>query len=291
MIEGIIIKGIGGLYYVKTDKELYKCKARGLFRKKKIKPLVGDVVLIELNEIDDMGYIMEIKNRDSVLIRPAVSNVNQVIIVFAVKDPLPNLWLLDRFLLLSEIENINPIICFNKIDLVDEDKLKYLNNVYEKSGYKIINTSTQLIQGIEELKEVLKDKISVFAGPSGVGKSSLLNSIQPNLELKIGEISEKTKRGKHTTRSSELMELNFGGWIVDTPGFSSLDINFIEQDELENYFPEISDYGNDCRFNDCKHDKEPGCAVKNALEEKLISEERYNNYLMFLNEIKSFRRY
>ncbi|MBS4536105.1 ribosome small subunit-dependent GTPase A [Clostridium sp. D2Q-14] len=291
MLEGIIIKGIGGLYYVKTNEGLYKCKARGLFRKKKIKPLVGDRVIIELNEIDNMGYIMEIEDRDSVLVRPAVSNVNQVIIVFAVKDPFPNLWLLDRFLLLSEKENINPIICFNKIDLIDEDKLKHINGIYKDTGYKIINTSTKKIHGIEKLKKVLKDKISVFAGPSGVGKSSLLNFVQPNLKLKIGEISEKTKRGKHTTRSTKLMELNFGGWIVDTPGFSSLNIDFLEEDELESYFPEIVKYSGNCRFNDCKHDKEPSCAVKNAVEENLISKERYNNYLMVLNEIKNFRRY
>ncbi|MBS4539742.1 ribosome small subunit-dependent GTPase A [Clostridium sp. D2Q-11] len=291
MLEGIIIKGIGGLYYVKTDKGLYECKARGLFRKDKIKPLVGDKVLIELNDIDDMGYIMEIKERDTVLIRPPVANVNQVIIVFALKDPSPNLWLLDRFLILAEKENLDAVICFNKIDLLEKDELEKINNIYNNSGYEIINTSTKQEEGIEELKKVLKDKISVFAGPSGVGKSSLLNTIQPNLKLQTGEISEKTKRGKHTTRSSQLMELYFGGWVVDTPGFSSLDINFIEENELQDYFPEILEYSVDCKFNDCKHYKEPKCGVKDALEEGKISEERYNNYLMFLDEIKNFRRY
>lgn len=291
MIEGIIIKGIGGLYYVKTENQIYECKARGLFRKEKIKPLVGDKVLIELNEIDDMGYIMEIKKRDSVLLRPPVSNVNQVIIVFALKNPSPNLWLLDRFLLLAAKEKLDAVICFNKIDLLEKSETDNINSIYYNSGYKIINTSTKQLEGINELKEALQDKISVFAGPSGVGKSSLLNSIQPNLKLQTGEISEKTKRGKHTTRSSQLMELNFGGWVVDTPGFSSLDIDSIEEEELQDYFPEISEHSYDCRFNDCKHNKEPGCAVKKAIEEGNISEERYNNYLVFLDEIKNFRRY
>lgn len=291
MIEGIIIKGIGGLYYVSTKEEIVKCKARGLFRKENIKPLVGDNVLIELNDIDDMGYIMEIKKRENELIRPPVANVNQSIIVFALKDPEPNLWLLDRFLLLSEKENLKAVIVFNKTDLISEEKLQAVYDVYKSTGYRIIKTSAIEDKGIDELKEVLKNRISVFAGPSGVGKSSLLNSIEPHLELKIGDISDKTKRGKHTTRSSSLLTLSFGGFVVDTPGFSSLDLNFIDENELEEFFPEIYESGIDCRFNDCKHNKEPGCNVKIELEEGNISRGRYENYLSFLEEIKNSRRY
>lgn len=291
MIEGIIIKGIGGLYYVSTNERIIECKARGLFRKEKIKPLVGDNVLIDLNDIDDMGYIMEIKKRETELIRPPVANVNQSIIVFALKDPNPNLWLLDRFLLLSEKEKLKAVIVFNKTDLISEEKLQSIYEVYRNTGYKIIKTSTKSMSGINELKQILKNRISVFAGPSGVGKSSLLNAIEPNLELKIGDISDKTKRGKHTTRSSSLLELSFGGFVVDTPGFSSLDLNFINEDELEIFFPEIYENSMECKFNDCKHNKEPGCNVKKKLEEGNISKERYENYLSFLEEIKKSRRY
>lgn len=234
---------------------------------------------------------MEIKKRETELIRPPVANVNQSIIVFALKDPNPNLWLLDRFLLLSEKEKLNAVIVFNKTDLVSKEKLESIYDVYKNTGYKIINTSTKSCSGIDGLKEVLKNKISVFAGPSGVGKSSLLNSIEPNLELKIGDISDKTKRGKHTTRSSSLLELSFGGFVVDTPGFSSLDLSFIKEDELEGFFPEIYENSMNCKFSDCKHNKEPGCNVKFELESGNISKERYNNYLLFLEEIKKLRRY
>lgn len=291
MVKGIIIKGISGLYYVKSKNKLYKCKARGLFRKQKIKPLVGDKVYIDIDDSDDTGYIMEIENRENKLIRPPVANVNQAIIVFSVKDPEPNLWLLDRFLLLAERENLESVICFNKIDLVDKEYINFLNKIYNKAGYEVLNTSTKNNNGILKAKEVLKNKISVFAGPSGVGKSSLLNSIQPNLSLKTGDISEKTKRGKHTTRSTELLELDFGGWVVDTPGFSSLKIDYLNKDNLYLYFKEIRKYSDDCKFNDCKHDKEPGCKVKEALKNNEISKERYENYLKFLKEIQSLRRY
>jgi len=291
MIEGIIIKGIGGLYYVDTDKGVFECKARGLFRKEKIKPLVGDNVLIDLNDIDNTGYIMEIKSRNTELIRPPVANVNQSIIVFSLKNPKPNLWLLDRFLILSEKEKLNAIIVFNKVDLVSDDLVKSISKIYENTGYKIIKTSTKSKEGINDLKEILKDSISVFAGPSGVGKSSLLNEIEPDLKLQTGDISTKTKRGKHTTRSSSLLELSFGGFVVDTPGFSSLDLSFIKEENLEIFFPEMNEESLYCKFNDCKHNKEPGCSVKKSVKEGKISEERYENYLSFLSEIKKSRRY
>ncbi|WP_425448967.1 ribosome small subunit-dependent GTPase A [Dethiothermospora halolimnae] len=291
MLEGIIIKGVGGLYIVKVKDELYECKARGLFRKKKITPLIGDKVLIQSDDLNKTGYIMEICDRESQLIRPPVANVNQAIIVFAIGAPEPNLWLLDRFLLLAKHQDLDITICINKFDLDENGKINGITDIYEKAGYNIIKTSTKTGEGIEELAKVLENKITVFAGPSGVGKSTLLNKIQPNLELRTGQISKKTKRGKHTTRHTELMELNNGGWVLDTPGFSSLDINFIIEEELDYYFPEIYKWKDFCKFRGCKHRKEPKCEVKAMVESGDISESRYENYLMFLKEIEDNRRY
>lgn len=291
MLKGVIIKSIGGFYYVKVDGKIHECRARGLFRKNKIKPLVGDNVAIRIEKNSEMGYIEEVFERSSELIRPPVANINQVVIVFSIKNPNPNLWLLDRFLLLSEFNSLDIIICINKIDLASENELNNVSNVYSKLGYKVINTSCKHKIGINELKNVLKGKTTVFAGPSGVGKSSLLNQVQADLKLKTGEISSKTNRGKHTTRCTELMQLQFGGWVLDTPGFSSLDINFINEDSLGDYFIEIKKYSRNCRFSGCKHIKEPDCAIKRCVGNGQISKERYNNYKSFLEEIRKKRRY
>lgn len=291
MLEGIITKGIGGFYYVKVGKITYECRARGLFRKQNIKPQVGDRVLIRADEHDKTGYVEEIFDRTTELIRPAVSNVNQAIIVFAIRNPDPNLWLLDRFLLLASSQNLDAVICINKIDLAKEGELDNIYNIYKNTGYKIITTSTEEDLGIDELREVLKDKITVFAGPSGVGKSTLLNMVQPNLKLETGEISEKNKRGKHTTRHTELIELEIGGFVLDTPGFSSLDLTFLTEDALAEHFPEIDEVGHLCRFNGCRHLKEPGCRVKEDVENGEISQSRYDNYVMFFKELIDSRRY
>lgn len=289
MLEGIIVKGIAGFYYVKVDDKVYECRARGLFRKKKLTPLVGDKVEISISEIDNTGYVLDIKKRDTELFRPPVANVDQAVIVFAAKNPEPNLWLLDRFILLAEHNNLKVNIVINKIDIVNENELYKISNIYKNIGYKVIETSNFNSQGIDELKVILKDKITVFAGPSGVGKSTLLNTIQPNLKLKTGEISQKTKRGKHTTRHAELIELDLGGWVVDTAGFSSLDINFIKEN-FSCYFIEFEKYSLNCRFNSCKHINEPDCAVKEAVDNGNISEERYKNYVKFIEEIKEGKR-
>ncbi|WP_066502953.1 ribosome small subunit-dependent GTPase A [Abyssisolibacter fermentans] len=291
MLDGIIMKGIGGFYYVKTDEGIYECRARGLFRKQKIKPLIGDKVCIEVTQGDKTGYIKEIKKRMNELIRPTVANVSQAVIVFAIKNPDPNLWLLDRFLLVAEEKGLNVLICINKIDLSNEKEISDIINIYEKAGYKVIVTSCKQHKGIEELKVCLKDNITVFAGPSGVGKSSILNSIQPKFELKTGDISQKTNRGKHTTRSAELMELSCGGLVVDTPGFSSLDISNIDENGLKEFYREIKKFGCNCRFNSCMHKNEPDCGVKEALEEGKISKERYESYLNLMDEISKRRRY
>ncbi len=292
MLEGIIIKGIGGFYYVKTDEGIYESRARGVFREEKITPLIGDKVKIRINPEDNTGYIEEIKNRKSQLLRPPVANVKQAIVVMSVKKPNINYWLLDRFLLSIEHEKLNAVICINKTDLITDSEKKEIKNIYEKIGYKVIFTSTVDNVGIDELEDVLKDGVTVLAGPSGVGKSSLLNVIQPDLKLETGVISSKTKRGKHTTRHVELLELDMGGYVLDTPGFSALDLGFINrEEELRNYFKEMKDVNYLCRFDSCLHDKEPDCEIKNRLGTGVISNSRYKNYLKFLNEIKNIRRY
>ncbi|MGF7057278.1 ribosome small subunit-dependent GTPase A [Brassicibacter mesophilus] len=291
MLEGIIIKGIGGFYYVNDGNTIYECRARGIFRKDKTTPLVGDKVQIRISSEDDTGYIEKIYDRSTELIRPPVANVNQAIIVFASKAPEPNLWLLDRFLLLASYQKLDVTVCINKSDLSSEDELENFANIYKKAGIDIIVTSCKNKTGIPELRELLKDKITVFAGPSGVGKSTLLNNIQADLKLQTGEISHKTNRGKHTTRHVELIELEIGGWVVDTPGFSSLDLDFLNEEDLEGYFDEINELKHLCKFTGCKHYKEPNCAVKSAVSNGDISESRYNNYLNFLHEIRDNRRY
>ncbi|WP_416198089.1 MAG: ribosome small subunit-dependent GTPase A [Sporanaerobacter sp.] len=292
MLEGIIVKGIGGFYYVKTSDGIYECRARGVFREKNITPLVGDKVIIREKTVDKTGYIEEILERKTELHRPPVSNVTQAVIVMSIKNPNPNLWLLDRFLLLAEKENLNITIVFNKVDLEEKSKINDFIDIYSKAGYRVITTSCKNLKGVEELKSILKGNITVFAGPSGVGKSSLINKIQPGLELKTGEISDKTKRGKHTTRHVELMELDIGGYILDTPGFSSLNIDFIQNvEDVQCYFKEIKKYSHMCRFNSCMHISEPECEVKRQVEKGNIAKIRYENYLSFVDEIKSIRRY
>lgn len=290
MIKGIITKGIGGFYYVEDDdRKVYECRARGRFRKDKITPLVGDRVKIRISH-DDKGYIEEILDRDTKLIRPPVANVDQAVIVFAVKKPNPNIVLLDRFLVMAEKENLDIVICFNKIDLSMEE-LNKLRQIYENTGYKVLSTSTKTETGVEEFKEILKNKITVFAGPSGVGKSSLLNTTQPNLKLKTGDVSLKSQRGKHTTRHVELLKLDFGGWVLDTPGFSSLNLDSIEENELQFYFREFEDYRHDCKYRGCMHVNEPQCVVKEKVKEGIIDSSRYANYLHLLKEIQENRRY
>lgn len=292
MLEGVIVKGIGGFYYVDTHKGVYECRARGIFREEKITPMIGDKVSIRLSQEDNTGYIENIHDRKSQLLRPAVANITTVIIVMSIKKPTLNYWLLDRFLIMAEHENLNIHICINKIDLDDDNKASLIDETYDKAGYQVIKTSTKTGEGIKELKMTLKDNITVFAGPSGVGKSSLLNQIQPNLNLKTGVVSKKTTHGKHTTRHVELIDLDSHGYVVDSPGFSSLDIDFIESEvELGQYFREINEYSHKCKFTGCLHDKEPGCEIKDQVEKGNISSIRYENYLQFLEEIRNIRRY
>lgn len=291
MLEGIIIKGIGGFYYVKTKEGTIESRARGNFREGNITPLVGDKVRIRISSEDNSGYIDEILERKNQLIRPPVANISQAIIVMSIKKPDINTWLLDKFLMMAEHKNLNIIICFNKLDLSLKE-IDNLKDIYEKAGYKVIITSGKDDIGIDELRFSLKGHITVFAGPSGVGKSTLLNKMNPCFNRETGNISNKSKRGKHTTRSVELLELDYDTYVLDTPGFSSLDLDFItEPVQVREYFREINKYGRECRFQSCMHDKEPDCAVKKCVEHGLINKDRYNNYLLLLEEIKNTRRY
>ena len=267
MIEGRIIKGIGGFYYIETEKGLYECRARGIFRKNKITPLVGDFVKISVVDEDNKkGVVEEIQERKTELVRPPIANVNKALIVFAVKNPTPHLSLLDRFIVLAERENLEIVIILTKIDLDDDNTFEKIKNIYEPCGYKVIGVSNLEKKNIDKVKEELKDNTVVFAGPSGVGKSSLLNEIDKNFKLKTGDVSDKIKRGKHTTRHAELFELEFGGMVADTPGFSSLTLDDIEDVDLKDYFIEFDNY-DDCKFGSrCIHQNEPNCAVKEAVE-------------------------
>ena len=292
MINGKIIKGIGGFYYVDTENGLYECRARVIFRKNKITPLFGDRVSISVvDEENKKGVVEEIEERDTELVRPPIANVDKALIVFAIKNPSPNLSLLDRFIVLAEKENLEIVIVFTKVDLdTDGELLGELKDIYEVSGYKVISVSNKLKLNIDKIKEELKENTVVFAGPSGVGKSSLLNEVDKNFELKTGEVSDKIKRGKHTTRHAELLKLECGGMVADTPGFSSLTLDDIDESELKEYFIEFDKY-DECRFGSrCIHENEPSCAVKEAVENGDISKKRYESYIQLLNEIRSGKR-
>lgn len=288
-MQGKIIKGIAGFYYVHVvHSGIYECKAKGVFRNKKIKPLVGDNVEIEiLDEENKIGNIINIYDRENELIRPAVSNISQALVVFAIANPMPNLNLLDRFLVMMERNGIYTIICFNKIDLVDEEEILKLRDIYVKAGYHVMFTSTKENMGIEEVLRVIDGKTTAFAGPSGVGKSSLLNALIPEANSQTGEISEKIKRGKHTTRHTEIFNVSDDTYLMDTPGFSSLYVNDFEKEELKNYFREFIEYNNGCRFTGCVHVNEPDCLVKEAVENGGINRSRYDNYILMYEEIKN----
>ncbi|NLM43302.1 MAG: ribosome small subunit-dependent GTPase A [Clostridiales bacterium] len=290
MVSGTIVKGIGGFYYVDTGQNIYECRARGKFRKDNIVPLVGDIVDIEINKKTKQGYIINIHERKNQLKRPMVANVDQVVIVFAIKKPDIDMSLLQKFLVYNEHIGLKVVVCLNKIDLDQYNEAEPIIKMLSSVPYEYICTSALDKIGIDELKEKLTGSVSVFAGPSGVGKSSLLNAINPGLYLKTGEISHKTKRGTHTTRHAELLKLNSGGMVVDTPGFTSFDLMDIEEEELQYLFPEFHDYLN-CRYPSCRHYKEPDCRVKLALEEGNINPIRYEYYIKILCDLMKHRRY
>jgi ribosome biogenesis GTPase len=290
MLKGVIIKGIGGFYYVDTGVGIYECRARGRFRIKNITPLIGDMVEIEEDPTSSQGYILSISERKNQLTRPTVANIDQVIIVFAAKKPDINMTLMQKFLVYSEYKKLNVIVCINKIDLDEEEDYMEVVKMLESIPYRVIRTSVKASVGIEQMEEILRDRISVFAGPSGAGKSSILNSIQPGLKLKTGDLSKKIDRGTHTTRHAELIKLEKGGMVTDTPGFTSFDIGELLISKLESCFPEFESY-KDCYFQDCVHDKEPQCGIKDAVEQGKINKIRYDFYIELLRELKEKRRY
>ena len=296
-MRGKIIKGIGGFYYVQTKNDgLVECKAKGVFRKQKRKPLVGDdvevVLLSEEVTASDMvsGNMTEIHERKNRLLRPAVANVDQAVVISAVSYPKPNLNLLDRFLLMMRVQKVPVVICFNKTDDLAEEELKALAQEYSGCGSRIIFTSTKDGTGLEDFADCLRGKTSVLAGPSGVGKSSLMQALFPEAVVEIGEMSSKIKRGKHTTRHSELFYLGEDTYVMDTPGFTSLELPEMEKEELKDYYEEFSAY-TDCRFLSCVHVNEPDCGVKQAVKEGKISQERYQNYKNFYEELRTKRKY
>lgn len=292
-MQGKIIKGIAGFYYVNVvESGVYECKAKGVFRKEKIKPLVGDNVRIEiLDEENKTGNIVEIFPRKNELIRPAVANIDQALVVFAVTKPTPHFNLLDRFLVMMERKEIPVVLCFNKKDIATSPEIAELEAIYEKCGYPIVFTSALEQENIEEIRRILLKKTTAIAGPSGVGKSSLINLLQNQVQMETGTISRKIERGKHTTRHSELIAVDADSYIMDTPGFSSLYVNDFEKEELKYYFREFASYEGQCRFQGCDHVHEPGCAVKEALEEGKIHPVRYKNYLEMYTELKEKKRY
>ena len=292
-MTGKIIKGIAGFYYVHDGvSNVYECKAKGIFRNKKIKPLVGDNVEFDiLDEQELTGNIVDIIKRDNELIRPAVANIDQAMIVFAVTDPEPNLNLLDRFLVAMEAQDIPVVICFNKKDLATVEEAQKLVSIYEAAGYEVHLTNAKSGEGIDGIRELLRGKTTALAGPSGVGKSSITNEIQPEAEMETGSISEKIKRGKHTTRHSELFFVEKETFVMDTPGFSSMFVENMKPEELQNYFPEFDEFIPDCRFLGCVHVGERECGVKDAVKEGRIAASRYDNYRLIYEELKNKRRY
>jgi len=291
------VKGIAGFYYVHTgdfgeNACIYECKAKGVFRKDHKKPLVGDDVELDILDQEKMlGNIREILPRRSELIRPAVANVDQALVIFSIVKPQPNFNLLDRFLIMMGQQNIPCIICFNKQDIDQDGQGAQYEEIYRSCGYKTLSVSAKRKQGIDEVLALLAGKTTTVAGPSGVGKSSLVNCLQSGTVMETGSISEKIERGKHTTRHSELIAIQENTYILDTPGFSSLGLFDLEKEDLAAYYPEFAEHEKYCKFGGCSHITEPVCGIKEAVEDGEISRMRYENYCFLYEELKGKRKY
>lgn len=292
-MQGKIIKGIAGFYYVSVaESGLYECKARGVFRKEKMKPLVGDDVELEvIDEEEKTGNITAVLPRKNELVRPAVANVDQALVVFAITKPEPHFNLLDRFLVMMERKEIPTVLGFNKEDIATEEQAAEVAATYRACGYPIVLISAKEKRNIEKVKQLLKGKTTVIAGPSGVGKSSLINLLQPDIQMETGDISKKIARGRHTTRHSELIAIDGESYIMDTPGFSSLYVSDMEKEELKYCFREFAPFEGNCRFQGCDHIHEPDCAVKRAVERGEIHQIRYRDYTELYGELQGRRKY
>lgn len=291
MPEGRIVKALSGFYYVADGERVYSCRARGLFKKKgaKINPLVGDWVVYDAIS-DEEGYVMEVGERTSELVRPPISNVDQAVLVFSMYKPAFSSLLLDKFLVHTELAGIDSVIVLSKADQVPEEDVQAIVKKYEAVGYTVIPTSTVEQRGVAEVREILRDRISVFAGQSGVGKSSLINALFPGVSLQTGDVSEKLGRGKHTTRHVELIPLSGGGYVADTPGFSSLEFMDMTELDLAESFRDFAALSPDCKFRGCLHASEPSCAVQQALADGELSADRYEHYKQFRDELKEYIR-
>lgn len=287
-MQGKILKAISGFYYVHVvESGVYECKAKGIFRQQKIKPLVGDLVTIDvLDETEKKGNITQILPRSNELIRPAVANVDMALIVFAAATPDPNFQLLDRFLVLMARQQVPVCICFNKSDLVTEEVQRDYALAYESCGYPVLFISVKQDEGIDRLMEQLRGKTTTIAGPSGAGKSSLINRLQPHTQMETGDVSKKIGRGRQTTRHTQLIHIEGSSYIMDTPGFSSLYLPQMDKEELQQYYTEFEEYEPYCRFQGCSHISEPDCSVKQALADGRISRLRYENYVQLYGELK-----
>ena len=291
-MQGKIVKGIAGFYYVNVDGILYECKAKGVFRKDHRKPLVGDDVLLEvLDEEKKIGNVTELLPRKSELMRPAVANVDQGMVIFAMTSPAPNLNLLDRFLIMMDRQKLPCLICFNKMDLDDGKLMETYRSAYEKSGHPLLFISAKEGTGLKELRAFLEGKTTTVAGPSGVGKSSLINHLLGETAMETGSLSAKIDRGKHTTRHSELLRIDQDSFIFDTPGFSSLEVMDLEKEELAAYYEEFVPFEKYCRFGGCSHVTELVCGIKQAVETGEIPRIRYENYCQLYGELKNKRKY
>lgn len=292
-MTGKIVKGIGGFYYVYVEEDgLYECRARGIFRNKKMKPCVGDVVEIDiLSETEKTGNLISIHKRKNQLVRPFAANIDQAMVIFAMHEPEPDYHLLNRFLITMEQQDIPVILCFNKTDLASEEEIYKIKLDYENSGCEVCFLSALRQEGISEVESLLTGKTTILAGPSGVGKSSTLNGISKKWQMETGAVSEKIKRGRHTTRHSELFYVGLDTYLMDTPGFSSLYLENVEKEDLKYYFPEFAPYEHTCRFHGCSHIHEPGCEVKKALEEGKISKMRYDDYCLFYEELAQQKKW
>jgi len=292
-MQGKIVKGIAGFYYVHVpDKGIYECKAKGIFRKENQKPLVGDDVEIQiLNEEEAKGNIEKLLPRKSELIRPAVANIDQALVIFAIVKPQPNFNLLDRFLIMMEQQGIPCIICFNKADIDEKQDGASYEEIYRSCGYETLQVSAKDGQGLEALKAMLVGKTTTVAGPSGVGKSSIINELQSSIRMETGAISTKIERGRHTTRHSELIAMEENTYILDTPGFSSLGLFDMEKEDLTKYYREFVSHEKYCKFAGCAHMNEPVCGVKEAVADGEIAKLRYENYKLLYQELKDRKKY